>query len=181
MAEKMNELVITYVFDAPLEAVWRAWTEPEEVMHWWGPKGFTTPVSQIDLRVGGKYLNCMRSPYGKDYWSTGVYKEIAKPERLVMTDSFSDENGVIVPATHYGMSTDFPLEMEITATFEEEEGKTKVTLHHKGMPAGKDMKGAGQGWTESFEKLAEHLKEPVVLVAQDKDAFTQNVPFRQAT
>ncbi len=82
----IKELTITRVFDAPRELVWKAWTEPERVKRWWGPKSFTTPVSKIDLRVGGKYLYCMRSPEGKDFWGTGIFREIVAPERLVMTD-----------------------------------------------------------------------------------------------
>jgi len=156
-----RDLIITRLFDAPAEFVWKAWTEPERVMRWWGPIGFTSPVSRIDLRVGGEYLNCMRSPDGKDYWSKGFYREIVPPERLVMTDSFADEKGNIVPASYYGMSKDFPLEMLITVTFEEHDGKngkTRLTLRHTGMPSGPDSEGAQQGWNESFDKLAEYLE-----------------------
>jgi uncharacterized protein YndB with AHSA1/START domain len=149
------ELVITRVFDAPRERVWKAWTEPELCMRWWGPKGFTCPVCRIDLRVGGTYFNCMRSPEGQDYWSTGVYREIVPPERVVCTDCFADEKGNIVPATHYGMSADFPLEMLVTVTFEEQDGKTRLTLKHAGLPPGKDMEDCREGWSQSFDKLAE--------------------------
>ena len=153
-----QEPVITRVFDAPRELVWKAWTEPDRLMQWWGPKGFTAPVCEIDLRVGGKYLNCMRSPEGKDYWSTGVYREIVPLERIVCTDSFADEHGNVVPATHYGMSPDFPLEMLVTVTFEEHEGKTTMTLRHVGIPAGEMRELTGAGWNESFDKLAESLR-----------------------
>jgi uncharacterized protein YndB with AHSA1/START domain len=153
-----NELVITRIFDAPRELVWKAWTEPNYATKWWGPKDFTAPVCKIDLGVGGKYLFCMRSPDGKDYWSTGVYKEIVENESLVCTDCFADEDGNIVPATHYGMVGDFPLEMLVTVTFEEQEGKTKMTLKHIGMPFGEMGDMAGQGWNESFDKLEKSLK-----------------------
>ena len=152
-----QDLMITRTFDAPRELVWKAWTDPERVKRWWGPKGFTTPFCKIDLRVGGASLYCMRSSDGQDYWSTGVYREIVKPERIVYTDSFADERGNVVPATHYGMSADYPLEMLVTVTFEEHEAKTKLTLTHVGIPAGADRDGARQGWNESFDKLAEHL------------------------
>jgi len=152
-----QDLLITRTFDAPRELVWKAWTDPEQVKRWWGPKNFTAPFCKIDLRVGGVFLYCMRSPDGKDYWGTGVYREIIKPERTVCTDSFADQEGNVVPATHYGMSADFPLEMLVTVTFEEHEGKTKLTLIHVGIPAGADRDGAKQGWSESFDKLAEHL------------------------
>ena len=150
-------LVITRVFDAPRELVWRAWTEPAHAMRWWGPKGFTAPVIKIDLRVGGKYLYCMRSPDGKDYWSTGVYREIVPMERLVMTDSFADADGNVVPASHYGMPGDWPRELLVTVTFEDDGGKTKMTLQHVGLPEGEMSEQAGAGWNESFDKLAEEL------------------------
>jgi uncharacterized protein YndB with AHSA1/START domain len=152
-----QDLVIERVFDAPLENVWKAWTDPEEFKKWWGPEHFTAPVAEIDLREGGAYLNCMRSPDGQDYWTTGTYREIVPMERLVYTDSFADENGNVVPGSHYGMGDDFPLEMTVTVTFEEQDGKTKMTLHHAGMPAGDMSDQAGAGWNQSFDKLAASL------------------------
>ncbi len=150
-------LVITRVFDAPRELVFKAWSEPERLMRWWGPKGYTTPVAKIDFRVGGKFLNCMRAPDGKDFWSTGVYEEIVVPERIVCTDSFSDAEGNVVSASHYGMTDDIPLEMRISVTFEDQGGKTKMTLRHVGLPAGENRDGANQGWNEFFDKLAEYV------------------------
>jgi len=167
MAEKGNrsaskpgkgDLIITRVFDAPRGLVWKAWTEPERLMHWWGPKNFTAPACRIDLRVGGTYLYCMRSPEGKDYWSTGVYREIIPLERIVCTDSFADEKGNVVPAAHYGVSGVFPLEMLVTVTFEELERKTKMILRHVGLPTGLMSDMTNAGWNESFDKLAESLK-----------------------
>jgi uncharacterized protein YndB with AHSA1/START domain len=152
-----NELTITRVFDASREKVWKAWTAPEEVKKWWGPKNFTSPVSKIDLRVGGKYLHCMRGPDGKDYWSTGVYREIVPMERLVVTDSFADEKGNVVPASHYGITGDFPLELLVTVTFEELGNKTKMLLRHEGIPEGMMRELTETGWSESFDKLAEHV------------------------
>jgi|WetSurMetagenome_2_1015567.scaffolds.fasta_scaffold46061_3 uncharacterized protein YndB with AHSA1/START domain len=163
-----RDLIITHFFDAHRELVWKAWTRPECVSRWWGPKGFTSPVFRIDLRVGGEYQSCMRSPDGKDFWSKGTYREIAAFERLVMTDSFADENGNIVPASYYGMSKDFPLEMLITVIFEEHDGKngnTKLTLRHAGIPEGPDSDGAQQGWNESFDKLAEYLETEKSIVS----------------
>lgn len=152
-----RELVITRVFNAPRKLVWKAWTEPEHFKKWWGPKNFTSPVCKIDLRVGGAYLSCMHSPEGQDFWSTGVYREIVPLERLVYTDSFSDAQGNVVPASHYGMPGDFPLEMLVTVSFEEDGGKTRMTLRHTGLPATmNDMTNAG--WNESFDKLAESLR-----------------------
>jgi uncharacterized protein YndB with AHSA1/START domain len=146
-------VVIERIFDAPVEMVWRAWTEPEHFKRWMGPKGYTCPALEIDLRVGGKFLGAMRSPEGQDIWSTGVYREIIPFKRLVTTDSFADENGNVVPASHYGIEVDMPLEMTVTVTFEDLGGRTKLTLQHEGMPA-----DGAQGWNESFDKLAAILK-----------------------
>ena len=149
-------LVIERIFDAPVELVWKAWTDPEHMKRWFGPRDYTCPVVEIDLRVGGKNLNCMRSSEGQDIWSTGTYKEIVPMKRLVITDSFADENGNPVPATHYGMP-EMPMEMLISVEFEDLGGRTKMTLRHEGLPAGDMREGAGQGWSESFDKLADSL------------------------
>lgn len=150
---KTHELIIVRTFKAPREAVWQAWTEPERLMRWWGPKGFTAPVCNIDFRVGGKYLNCMRSPEGRDFWSTGQYLEIVAPSLLVCTDSFADADGTVVPATHYGMGEDLPLELQIRVTFEGDADITLMTLRHLGMPPGEMSDMCRSGWSESFDKL----------------------------
>lgn len=154
---KTEDLIISRTFSAPRELVWRAWTEPERLMRWWGPKGFKAPVCTVDLRVGGRYLNCMRSPEGQDFWSTGVYRDIVAPERLVCSDSFADEHGNVVPATYYGMEPGFPLELQIAVTLEEDHGTTRMTLRHAGIPPGSMREMCAAGWNESFDKLAESL------------------------
>lgn len=151
-----KEIIIVHTFDAPIEQVWKAWSDPEILKKWWGPKDFTAPFSRIDFRVGGKYLHCMRSPEGKEFWSTGVYREIVPMQRIVCTDSFADEKGNVVPASHYDMEG-LPLELQVTVTFEEQNGKTKMTLRHVGIPEGEMSKLCEAGWNESFDKLAEVL------------------------
>ena len=157
-----QDLIITRVFDAPRERVWKAWTEPEQVKKWWGPRDFTAPHIDIDLQAGGKYVYCMRGagPDGafRDYWGVGIYKEIVQLKRLVYTDSFADEKGNVVPATHYGMAPDFPLEMLVTVTFETRGTGTIMTLHHEGMPSGEMADMTKEGWNGSFDKLADALK-----------------------
>lgn len=152
-----QELVIRRVFDAPRELVFKAWTEPERMKRWWGPKGFTTPVCEIDLRPGGVCFSCMRSPEGKDYWSKGVYREIVEPERIVCTDSFADEEGSTVSPQAYGMSPDWPEEALITVTFEEDAGKTGFTLRHGPIQPGTERDMCRQGWNETLDKLEDYL------------------------
>ncbi|OGY26117.1 MAG: hypothetical protein A2Z24_01835 [Candidatus Woykebacteria bacterium RBG_16_44_10] len=161
--ENKNELVITRTFDAPQEQVWKAWIEPELIKKWWGPKDFTCPAANIDFKVGGKSHVAMHGPKGsefdKDLWSTGTYKEIVPMGRIVTTDSFADEKDNVVSAEHYGMSADFPLELQVTLMFEElPANKTRMTLQHVGFPAGKEQEDAKAGWNQSFDKLAEILK-----------------------
>ena len=162
-AQQVSEetLVITHTFDAPRSLVFKAWTEPDRAMRWWGPKGFTTPVCEIDLRPGGRYRNCMRSPEGKDYWSQGVYREIVEPERIVCTDTFADEKGNTVSPEEYGMSPDWPAEAIIDVTFTEHSGKTRLTLQHFPLPLGREREMCQQGWSESLDKLADYLRETV--------------------
>jgi uncharacterized protein YndB with AHSA1/START domain/predicted enzyme related to lactoylglutathione lyase len=154
---EITMVFITQIFNAPLEKVWKAWTDPESVKHWWGPKDFTAPVAKIDLQVGGTYLYLMQSPEGQDFWSTGVYREIVPLERIVSTDSFADAEGNMVPASHYGMSGDWPLELDVTVTFQEEDSKTKFTLQHVGFPDRENSDLAEAGWKESLDKLAKFL------------------------
>jgi uncharacterized protein YndB with AHSA1/START domain len=156
-AATQQALVIERVFDAPRELVWKAWTEPERMKRWWGPKDYTSPSVEIDFRVGGVFLGCMRSSDGQEIWSTGTYREIVPLERIVSTDSFADADGNVVPATHYGMPADIPMQMLVTVTFEDLGGKTRMVLRHEGLPAGDMLEGAGVGWNESFDKLAEIL------------------------
>ncbi len=152
-----KDLVITRVFGAPVALVWGAWTDPEHLTQWHGPKDFTCPAYTVDLRVGGRYHGCMRGADGKDYWSTGTYREIVPLRKLVCTDSFADAEGNVVPGSHYGLPEDFPLEMLVTVTFEERDGKTTMTLVHAGLPAGEIGEMTGAGWRESFDKLAKTL------------------------
>lgn len=153
-----RDLVLTRTFDAPRELVFRAWTDPEHLARWWGPTGFTNPVCEADARPGGAWLICMRSPDGEDYWCGGVYKEVVEPERIVCTDCFTDEKGNVVdPAERYGMPEGVPAEMLITVTFEEHEGKTTVTMRQTLPESVAREVGAVEGWSQSFDRLAEHL------------------------
>jgi uncharacterized protein YndB with AHSA1/START domain len=155
---RIQELVITRIFNAPRELIWKAWTYPAIVQQWWGPKYFTAPYIKIDLRVGNEYLYCMNSPDGKNYWNKGVFQEINYPERIVVTISFTDERGDVVPATYYGLSQDFPLESLITVMFEEfNQNLTQLTLHYSGIPD-EDFARTQSGWNESLDKLADVLE-----------------------
>jgi len=163
----MKDLKITRVFDAPKELVFKAWTDPELAKKWWGPEHFTSPEIKIDLRVGGKYLLCMRGKPGPDmpetdFWSTGTYKEIIPNEKIVVLDSFSDKDGNVVPPTEYGMPETFPIESEIIITFKSlDDDKTEMTLYYPSIEGieGEMLKNMTLGWNQSFDKLSAAVKE----------------------
>jgi uncharacterized protein YndB with AHSA1/START domain len=101
----------------------------------------------------------MRSPEGRDYCGKAVYREIVDPERIVYTDSFADEDGNVVPATHYGMSPDWPQEALVTVTLAERKGKTKLTLQHAvGSAPASERDLCQQGWSEMLDRLAGEAK-----------------------
>jgi uncharacterized protein YndB with AHSA1/START domain len=153
-----EQVVITRVFNAPRGVVFKAWTDCERLKRWWGPKGFTAPLCKIDPRTEGVFHNCMRSPDGSDFCGKGVYREIVEPERISFTDFFVDGSGNPVPATHYGMSPDWPQETLVTVTFAENDGQTVLTLKHSlGSVPVSERNLWRQGWNESLDKLAGEL------------------------
>ena len=141
------ELVITRVFDAPRGLVFKAWTDPEHLVRWWGPKGFTSTImGKIDLRPGAPYRIHMRGPDGDDHWSQGVYREIVEPERLVFAGYWADAEGK--PKGR---------ESTVTVTFEDLSGKTRLTLRQRVFESLTARDAHRGGWTSSFERLAEYL------------------------
>jgi uncharacterized protein YndB with AHSA1/START domain len=143
-------------FDAPVALVWQMWTDPEHFKAWYGPAGATVPVAKMDVRVGGTRLVCMevQSPDGPvRMWFTGEYREVIKNERLVYTESISDENGNVsgqdTPDGH-------PVMTEVLVDLEEVGGRTKMRMTHVGVPA--DSAGAA-GWAMALDKLAARVTE----------------------
>jgi uncharacterized protein YndB with AHSA1/START domain len=157
-----QEFIITRVFDAPRELVWQAFTEPERMRRWWGPKGFTVIAANMDLRPGGLYHYGMRAPDGSTMWGKFVYREIVRPERIVLVNSFSDEAGNI---TRHPMSPTWPLQMLSTFLFAEHDGRTTLTIQWSPLDADERERAtfAGahpsmqQGWTGTLDQLAEYL------------------------
>ncbi|UCC50519.1 MAG: SRPBCC domain-containing protein, partial [Anaerolineaceae bacterium] len=151
-----DAVVIERTFEAPAELIWQMWTDPEHFKKWYGPEGFTVPVAEMDLRVGGRRLVCMASPDGSmKMWTTGEYSEILPYERLVYTESPADENGKIVSPAAMGMPDGYPATTEVTVHLEGLGGRTRMVLTHAGVPADS---GAGGGWEQAFDKLAEYVE-----------------------
>ncbi|MGB6351221.1 MAG: SRPBCC domain-containing protein [Pseudolabrys sp.] len=142
-----GSVTFTRVFNAPRALVWKAWTDPKMMAQWFGPRGFTTPVCELDVRVGGSLRIVMRGPDGNDYPMKGVFREVKTLERLVFSNIATDKDG-----NHL-------LEGETTVIFAENDGKTTLTL--KTYAAGlvpiapKMLAGMEAGWTQSIDKLQE--------------------------
>jgi uncharacterized protein YndB with AHSA1/START domain len=140
-----RELVMTRIFDAPRSLLFKAWTEPEHMAKWFGPKGFVSAVLRCDLRPGGSYRLHMLGPDG-DHWLQGVYQEIVEPERLVSTFAWADADG---RATRP--------ETVLALTFEDLGGKTKLTLRQTLFESVSARDEHNYGWNGSLERLAEYL------------------------
>jgi len=140
-----REVTLTRVFDGPRELVWRMWTDPRHMAQWWGPKGFTNPVCEMDVRVGGAIRIDMRGPDGTVYPMTGTFREVVAPERLVFMAVPIDAAGTV------------QLESLTTVTFEAIGGKTRLTVHAKAVgyvaAAVGMLAGMETGWTQSLERL----------------------------
>jgi uncharacterized protein YndB with AHSA1/START domain len=143
-----REIVLTRVFDAPRELVFDAFTKPELLKRWFGPRGWSLVVCEVDLRVGGSFRFVMRGPDGKDMGMRGVYREIAAPERSVHMESFDD----------------YPGESQVTTVLNEQGGKTTLTATI--LYPSKEIRdmvlksGMEHGAAESYDKLAEALASP---------------------
>jgi uncharacterized protein YndB with AHSA1/START domain len=158
----MEPFVTTRVFDAPREKVWQAWTEVGRLKQWFAPQGFSMSSCRLDLRVGGLFHYCLKTPDGKDMWGKWVIREIAKPEKLVFVVSFSDENGGM---TRHPMSPNWPREMLSTVEFKAQGKRTEITVRwipinateaeRKTFDEGRD--GMKQGWGGTLDYLVEYL------------------------
>ena len=147
-----HELVLTRIFDAPRELVFKAWTDPKIVAQWWGPHRFTNPVCELDARPGGAIRIHMRGPDGTVYPMTGVYQEVVEPERIVFTSAALDVAGNPM------------FELLTTVTFAEEGGKTKQILRTRVIKSTAEaapyLAGMEAGWTQSLERLTVYLAAP---------------------
>jgi uncharacterized protein YndB with AHSA1/START domain len=164
MAGSDVEFVITREFDAPADLVFKAWTQPEHLAQWWGPKGFTMNTCKVDLKTGGLFHYCMRSPDGHEMWGKFVYRDVIPPQRLVFVNSFSDAEGNTVRAP---FASDWPLEVLNTVTFTGHQDKTTVRLHGVPIHATEAERAKfrnfhssmQQGFTGTMDQLTEYLKK----------------------
>jgi uncharacterized protein YndB with AHSA1/START domain len=150
--ETKQEVNISRILNAPRELVWKAWTETKLMEQWWGPRGFTSSGAKMDVRPGGVFEICMDHPQFPNHWSKGVFTEVIKPSKLVFTSkAFIDDSG------------EAKLETINTIILEEQNGKTKFSLHAVVLKAAPGMEfalnGMNQGWNETIDKLEELLSK----------------------
>lgn len=140
----MSKLEIERTYDAPLDVVWQAWADPEQAKRWWGPRGFTAPVVELDERPGGNWQALMIGPDGKEMWQHGVYRELVPKKRIVYTFIWDEE------PDH---------EMLVSVDFAAKGKKTEIAFQQTGFKSDGEREGHKGGWNESFDRLAEYLKQ----------------------
>ncbi len=149
-----RDLVVTRVFDAPLGQVWKAWTDPEYVMRWWGPTGFTSPLARMDFREGGTSLVCMRSPEGQNLYNTWTYRKIAPMERIEFVQRFSDGDGKTVEPAEVGLPPDIPRDVLHVVTFETKgDDRTEMTVTEHGYTSDQIVDLSRAGLEQCLDKM----------------------------
>lgn len=158
-----RDLVVTRVFAAPVDLLWKAWTDPEYVMLWWGPEHVTSPSAKMDFREGGTSLVCMRAPEdfgGQDMYSTWVYQKIVPLERIEFIQNLADKDGNQIDPANLGLPPEFPRDTRTIVIFKDlGNGKTEMTVTEYNMPtADTEMgKNAELGLNQSLDKMAVSL------------------------
>ncbi|MBB5439546.1 uncharacterized protein YndB with AHSA1/START domain [Pedobacter sp. AK017] len=153
MEQSKKELFITHLFDAPREVVFRAWTDPEQLKHWYAPDGCTIEFKTIDVRETGGFHSCIHDPVHGPCWIKGIYKEVIFPERLVFSMILSNEKAEDVRAIAAGKPEEWPEEILTTVTFTSIGQQTKLAIHQTVDEAEAKKTGAYQSWIKMFNKL----------------------------
>jgi uncharacterized protein YndB with AHSA1/START domain len=153
---------ISRTFDTDRDTMFKLWTNPDQLKHWWGPKGYTVRSAKVELKPGGQFLYCLESPDGEEMWGKFAFREVAKPKRLVFVTSFSNAGGGI---TKHPLVPNWPREVMSRVMMVEEKDKTTVTVEwspYHATPTEIETFRAGQesmqeGWTGTFDRLDNYL------------------------
>jgi len=157
-----DAFVITRVFNAPGETVFKAWSDPEQLGRWFGPRGFKVLPKTVDIRPGGTYHYAMETPDGRTVWGHWAFREVAAPARIAFIATFSDATGGL---TRNPWTAAWPAHVLTTVTFSEHDGRTTLTMHAVPVDATEQERAtfrAGhapmhQGWTGTLDQLADYL------------------------
>ena len=155
---KKRDVVVTRVFDAPIELVWKAWSDPAHVMQWWGPTGFTCPLARMDFREGGTSLVCMRAPKefgGQDMYNTWTYQKIVPLQRFEYIFNFTDKDGKVFEPAEMGMPAGIPKDVRHAVLFKDlGNGRTEMTVTEYGYTTDDVVELSKAGLEQCLDKMA---------------------------
>jgi uncharacterized protein YndB with AHSA1/START domain len=157
-----KEMTLTRIFDAPVAEVWKYWIEPEKVKKWWGPKGFTSPVANMDVRDGGSSFVCMRPPAeygGQDMCNTWAYKKIVPEKEIEFVMAFADKDGTKIDPATLGLPAGMPREVRHVITFRAIGGKTEVTVKELGYTTEEVVEISRVGLDQCLDKMNASLRK----------------------
>jgi uncharacterized protein YndB with AHSA1/START domain len=150
-----KDLVVTRVFDAPIDQVWKAWSESELVKRWWGPAGFTSPVAKMDFRDGGVSLVCMRAPNGQEFYNTWSYRKIVPLKSLDFVLDWADKDGKRVDPSSMGLPSHLPRDVRHLITFKTVgDKKTEMTVTEFGYTSDQIFDLSKAGLEQCLDKMA---------------------------
>ena len=156
-------VVVTRVFAAPVAQVWKAWSEPEMVMQWWGPTGFTSPMAKMDFREGGTSLVCMRAPKefgGQDTYNTWTYRKIDPNKLIEFILNFTDKDGKKLDPAAMGMPPGIPKDVRHVITFKAVgDSQTEMTVTEYGYTSDQAHDLSKAGLEQCLDKMAESLAQ----------------------
>lgn len=159
---KEYTMTTTHLFDAPIDAVWRAWSDAGQVMRWWGPTRFTSPICKMDFREGGTTLVCMRAPAeygGQDMYNTWSYTKIVPKERIEFVNCFSDAEGNVLDPAQLGLPPGIPMSVPHVITLRDAgNGKTELTVTEYGYANEEITQISKAGMDQCLEKMAASLR-----------------------
>lgn len=156
---KKRNVVVTRLFDAPVEQVWMAWSDPELVMRWWGPVGFTSPLAEMDFREGGTSLVCMSSPAFGDLYNTWTYQKIVPMQEIEFIQNFADKHGNKIDPATIGLPPDVPQDVRNVVAFKAVgDNRTEMTVTEYGYTSDQAHDLSKAGLEQCLDKMAESLK-----------------------
>ena len=158
ISTEQHDMVLTRVFDTSVDRVWNAWTASDQVKRWWGPQGFTCPVANMDFRVGGTSLVCMRAPRefgGQDQYNTWTYQKIVPMQRIEFIQHFADNEGNRISPAVLGLPPDIPFEVPHVIAFRAlGELQTELTVTEYGYPSAQIVEISRAGMNQCLDKMA---------------------------
>jgi uncharacterized protein YndB with AHSA1/START domain len=158
---KAEQVTIERLFEAPRELLFKAWTDEQHLSRWYAPAGCEITFRKLEIRPGGEFHSCIKTPNGHYCWCRGTYSEIKTPERIVYSMLIADEAGKLLSPDEAGMDPDWPRETIVTVTFEEIGPRTtKLTLHQSVNLELAKRTGAYPSWLSMFDRLEESLALP---------------------